>query len=342
MNNPSHSASRRQFLGFAGSAAAAVLAGCSGVGTGTERTSPDVDTDDWTPADDSTSTSSPPPTVTNIALSYDDPAGGPPREITVHCSVSAPAGLVTIELGVDGREIVHEVDGIEQETVELAAQVAGGSDYEASVRATDERGTETVETVRTRYLAAPTNLVDDDRLVGVHYYGWWGSGWHWDSGYRGTPTLGEYNSRDRSVLRRHFNWCREYGVNWLNLSWWGAGSWSDVTFREHLLESDALGDLEVSILYESANQLTQDPGWNIDFDAHGNREQFVNDVAFLAEEYFSHSNYLRIDGSPVIYLYVAGVSLAMLLVHSGRRRKPSALTSTLSVISRLSRSIRQR
>jgi len=95
-------------------------------------------------------------------------------------------------------------------------------------------------------------------------------------------------------------------VNWLSLSWWGPDSYSNETFVDHVLPADALGDVQVSILYETTNRLEQDPGWNVDFDDEANREQFVEDVEYLADEYFGHDNYLRIDDKPVVYMYVAG------------------------------------
>lgn len=298
---------RRRLLSLFGSGVLGTVAGCSG--TDTEPTGSSADSSP--PASPETQPTSTPrdgasPNLFDLDLSYITPDGGDRGAVTVVGVASDPSGVATVAASLDGSERQQEGNGAEEFPFELSLPVPGGDRYTLTVRATDTRGNEQTESLDTRYVAAPSEEVASDRLVGVHYYGWWGRGGHWDGGYRGTPTLGEYDSRDPGVIDQHLSWLQNFGINWLNLSWWGRDSWSDGTFQNHLLPSDSLGDTAVSVLYESTKMLTQDPGWNVDFGAHGNREQFLSDVEYLAETYFSHPNYLRVDGDPVLYLYVAG------------------------------------
>jgi len=41
------------------------------------------------------------------------------------------------------------------------------------------------------------------------------------------PYLGEYSSKDSDVIKQHFAWCEDLGIDFLVISWWGIGSFSD-------------------------------------------------------------------------------------------------------------------
>ncbi len=42
--------------------------------------------------------------------------------------------------------------------------------------------------------------LEHDKLIGAAYYVWYGESRYWQNGYRGTPILGEYDSRDENVI----------------------------------------------------------------------------------------------------------------------------------------------
>lgn len=149
--------------------------------------------------------------------------------------------------------------------------------------------------------------------VGAYYYPWYDSdGRHWDSGYHGksadlTPSLGEYSSRDPKVVSKHIEWTNDLGIDHLICSWWGPQSWEDETLLRHVLpiiekEDDAP---KFCLLYETAGILGLDPEVGIDFDLRGNSRELAEHIHYIARNYFSHPSYLKIDGKPVIYLYLS-------------------------------------
>lgn len=148
--------------------------------------------------------------------------------------------------------------------------------------------------------------------VSAYYYPWYdGDGRHWDLGYparggTGAPALGEYSSRNAETVRQHLAWSKQFGIdNWI-CSWWGPESWEDLTLRQQVLpelEKDAEG-LTFCLLYESEGLLGLDAQEGIVFDAE-KTESFVQHFRFLLDHYLDYPSYQRIDGKPVVYLYLS-------------------------------------
>ncbi len=155
---------------------------------------------------------------------------------------------------------------------------------------------------------------DEDLSLGAYYYPWYNSdGRHWENGYNGhseglKPALGEYSSRSAKALSKHIEWSRQLGIDHWICSWWGRGSWEDETLRQHvapaLEESDSTAP-KLCLFYESPGTLSFDPDRGIDFDLPQNTRQLVEDFDYLARHYFNQPNYLKINGRPVLYLYLS-------------------------------------
>ena len=168
--------------------------------------------------------------------------------------------------------------------------------------------------------------------VGAYYYAWYGpsrhpwldawygrlsipgrkhsSGRHWQEGYLRNqldmpqqPLLGEYDSRDPQVIARHLQWAQQYGIDTFIVSWWGQGSYEDVTMRDHLLSSTAIGSTTLAAFYESLSLLPLTNG-RPDFDVATTQQKLIDDVDYLARTYFAHPNYARVGTKPVVYFYV--------------------------------------
>lgn len=80
---------------------------------------------------------------------------------------------------------------------------------------------------------APTDT-DSKRLIGAHYYTWYGPNNHWSNGYTGTPTLGEYDSQDSTVIKQHVEWAENDGIDRFNATWWGPDSYSGRTLGDYV------------------------------------------------------------------------------------------------------------
>ena len=139
--------------------------------------------------------------------------------------------------------------------------------------------------------------------VGVYYYPWYYNDFHGKQYLREklvppqTPELGEYNDRDENVISQHIIWSFFAGVDLWVVSWWGPNSREDITVRNHILTNPNLNDLKIAVFYETEGRTNG-------FSAYAN---VLSDIEFIADNYFNHPNYLKIDGKPVLFIYLTRV-----------------------------------
>ncbi|MFA9403759.1 MAG: CARDB domain-containing protein [Anaerolineales bacterium] len=140
-------------------------------------------------------------------------------------------------------------------------------------------------------------------FAGVYYYPWHGTDFHGGEYLRErlvpqqAPELGEYNDRDPSVLGQHLDWSRFAGIQFWITSWWGPGDRTDITTRDHILTHSDIGDVKIALFYETVGRTNE----FADYASIG------PDIAYIAENYFDHPNYLRVDGKPVLFVYLTRV-----------------------------------
>src|SRR5262245_44552364 len=146
--------------------------------------------------------------------------------------------------------------------------------------------------------AAPT--------VGVYYYPWYGpnaGGHSYQTAMRmhttpdaQPPALGTYNSSDANVIATHIDQSHQGNISMWSMSWWGPNSYEDRTIRNNILAHPRAGELKYAIHYESTGRLGT-------FD-NPNFSNLVPDFQYLAQNYFNNANYFRIDGRPVVFIYL--------------------------------------
>jgi glycoprotein endo-alpha-1,2-mannosidase len=161
-------------------------------------------------------------------------------------------------------------------------------------------------------MALPTLLLprvgESAPLVGAYYYPWYGSfagGHAWTDTLRAKlsppqpPALGFYSSRDSAVIAGQIDQSHRGNICFWAVSWWGPGSADDVTTREYILGGPRAGELKYAVHYESTGRLGlgADPSF----------ANLVPDFQYLAEHYFSNANYLRVNGRPVVFIYLTRV-----------------------------------
>jgi len=150
----------------------------------------------------------------------------------------------------------------------------------------------------------PVPAPDAPLLIGAYWYPWFGLGrQHWQEGYIGEPVLGEYDSADLDVIRQQITWASDHDIDLFVASWWGQGSKEDVILSTKLPGAIESTDFQFAILYETPGLLGMEDG-HIDLGTDEAQQQLLDDVAYLARTYFSHPNYLRIDGRPVLVFYL--------------------------------------
>lgn len=110
------------------------------------------------------------------------------------------------------------------------------------------------------------------------------------------PLLGEYSSRDPNVIREHVKQSIRGNIAFWACSWWGPGSYEDVTIKNYLRKGLGADGPKYAILYESTGRLGSA--------AKPNYDRFLSDVDYLARTYFPDENYLKIKGRPVLFIYL--------------------------------------
>ncbi|MDF1572912.1 MAG: glycoside hydrolase family 99-like domain-containing protein [Bacteroidales bacterium] len=143
-----------------------------------------------------------------------------------------------------------------------------------------------------------------DVTVGVYYYPWYGgSNFHGRQYLREhlvpvqLPELGEYNDRDAEVIAQQLEWCEYAGISLWVSSWWGPGKMEDVTLLDHILVHPELGDMKIALFYETSGRIP-------DFT---DLSRVTGDIQYIADNYFDHPNYYKIDGRPVLFVYLTRV-----------------------------------
>ena len=148
-----------------------------------------------------------------------------------------------------------------------------------------------------------------DRKVCVYYYPWYDTNIHWQEGYLRSvlvppqpPQLGEYSCRSDTVINQHLNWSETFGIdNWI-CSWWGPGSWEDITIRDYISPQMSERFVTYCLFYESAGLLNLQND-EIFFDSD-KIAIFRSHFNYIATNYISDTSYQRIDGKPVVYIYL--------------------------------------
>lgn len=153
-----------------------------------------------------------------------------------------------------------------------------------------------------------TSSLFDRISVGAYYYLWYPK--NIEQGiFRQTlipdqkPRLGWYNSADIPVIEQHIDWCAEYGIQFLALNFWPDKPEQNQLIDQAFLKAKNIQDIRFCIFYES---------WGLGFDGttgdtpfrEENIRLFIKDMEYLADHYFNHPSYFKINNRPVVILYL--------------------------------------
>lgn len=143
--------------------------------------------------------------------------------------------------------------------------------------------------------------------VGAYYFdGWAGplDGFHF-AGLRDGPfsdrmPLYGWSDRKRAVMQQQLRWARAYGINFFVFDWYYAAPASrDPYLNQALLNYESLRDhagVGSALLYVN----TRDRGGHDDFVIP--RSRWRATVAQWVTQHFVRSDYLRVDGRPVLFV----------------------------------------
>ena len=149
-------------------------------------------------------------------------------------------------------------------------------------------------------------------LVGAYYYLWFPRNF-WKMGYLRrylkppqSPVLGSYNSSDPETAERHIAWCSRYGIDFLAIDWWPNYPQRNKPLEDGFLQASNIQDIKWCIFYETPSLGVDNAGGTIIWDEK-KTARLVADLLKFASTYFNHPSYLKIDGRPVIFLYVTRI-----------------------------------
>ncbi|MDP8213959.1 MAG: glycoside hydrolase family 99-like domain-containing protein [Candidatus Euphemobacter frigidus] len=146
-------------------------------------------------------------------------------------------------------------------------------------------------------------------LVGAYYYLWFPRNFRKMGYLRGylkppqSPVLGSYNSSDPEAAERHIAWCSRYGIDFLAIDWWPNFPQRNKSLDDGFLQAPNIQDIKWCIFYETQSLGVNRAGGTINWNEK-KTARLVADLLKFAATYFNHPSYLKIDGRPVIFLYV--------------------------------------
>jgi hypothetical protein len=115
---------------------------------------------------------------------------------------------------------------------------------------------------------------------------------HWIGSSTHYPAEGAYDSYDPRVIDLHMSSARDAGVDGFIATWWGPGRFDDVVFP-NLLDQAAEHGMEMSIYWEAARGEGQEK-----------RDRAVDDLVYALDRYGDHEAFLKVNGKPVVFVYV--------------------------------------
>lgn len=111
------------------------------------------------------------------------------------------------------------------------------------------------------------------------------------------PLIGWYDESDPSVIAMQTKWMREYGINYIIFDWyWGPylASRHEHALRNYLALKDK-SSIDFAIMWANHDESPKS------FD------EFKSAVNYWIDNYFSHKEYKKIDGEPVVYFFSANL-----------------------------------
>jgi hypothetical protein len=147
--------------------------------------------------------------------------------------------------------------------------------------------------------------------VGAYYYPWHGENFNNEEGFlraqlnpKQRPELGEYDDTKKKTIETHLEFSDMGKIDLWVTSWWGPDQITDTTTQNTIMKQVEKEEnpLKIALLYESTNRLRVDGEWQLDVD------RIETDMEYITKEYFDHfDNYFRIDGKPVLFIYLTRV-----------------------------------
>jgi hypothetical protein len=133
----------------------------------------------------------------------------------------------------------------------------------------------------------------------AYYYPWYYQGDWSRHDIQNTPFLGFYGTDDPSIAEQHIEWAvhRAKISSWV-VSWWGDDSLTKSHFDRGMLQANNIDQILFCMLYES--KVLEGASF-VDGTAQA---MLLTHFQSMQKDYFTHPSYLRLNGRPVVVLYI--------------------------------------
>ena len=143
----------------------------------------------------------------------------------------------------------------------------------------------------------------------AYYYPWY-TGYEdekWEPCEEYAPLIGKYDSGDPEVIRQHIEWAIEYGIDGFLMENFGKeAKYHYAPMNENLAKfREIVRDypgFEFCVFYDQVIAFGGTKA--LRFDDSKNWNRFITDFEYIAEQNFDHPNHMKINGRPVVVIYL--------------------------------------
>ncbi|MDB5106572.1 MAG: hypothetical protein JWP91_4261 [Fibrobacteres bacterium] len=161
------------------------------------------------------------------------------------------------------------------------------------------------------FMAAPASAVpalpQRKDAVGAYYYPWYFPGKWKDLASQLTPTLGWYQSDSMPVVVKHIDTAAYYGIDVFFMSWWKKTDVTDTYLKSGFMKAPNNNKIKFAMVVEPLGELDTLDGKRdgiVDFDSAAVRKAWIDIFVYFKDNFWSHPSYYKIDGKPVVLVYV--------------------------------------
>jgi hypothetical protein len=144
--------------------------------------------------------------------------------------------------------------------------------------------------------------------VSVYYYPWYsGANWNQSDFLRGgnrmdiPPLIGTYdNVIDKVSVKQHVEWSTNFGIDTWITSWWGPASYQSDAILKNVMPNLVGTNLTFCLFYETSGFFSG--RWTF---GDAENQLFYDHVKYMNDNFFSHPNYWKVGGRPVVVVYLS-------------------------------------
>jgi|GEM_PF-820735 len=156
----------------------------------------------------------------------------------------------------------------------------------------------------------PSTSFPSNITIGVFYYPWYTGNFQKTLREQlgQAPALGDYHSSHADVIAQHLAWSQQANIGLWIASWWGEGTLTDNIIQNSIFNHTKLGHHKIALFYETKGRIKKEDNYSTDL--------VMGDVQYMCQQYFDNPNYFRIQGRPVLFIYLTRMLEALGILDS--------------------------